>query len=141
MSRWLRFLRTVMALCAIVAYALPAATHGAPAGHADHAAQPGSTSPCAHDPGAVDHHVHATAAADGEHANVPDAPAKCPGHKEGSVSCCVAMCHAALPMAECAAPWVPWLRASSHSRIVDSAGPTFITRLDRPPKPGVAPIG
>lgn len=139
MKQWLHVLRTVMALCAVVAYGFPVVTHGASVHHAPHAGQHQASVPCAHD-SATDHHEHERAVGASSDA-APGEPVKCPGHKEGSVSCCVAMCHAALPMPEFAAPWVPPLRAASDSRIIDLVGPTFITRLDRPPKPSGAPIG
>jgi hypothetical protein len=139
MKRWLHLLRTVMALCAIVAYGLPVVTHGAVAHDGAHAGQQHATVPCDHD-SAADHHAY-DGSVSHQHDAAPDEPAKCPTNKDGSASCCVAMCHAALPMPDYAAPWVPQLRAASDSRIIDRAGPTFITRLDRPPKPIGAPIG
>ena len=140
MKRWLHLLRTMMALCAIVAYGFPVVTHGAVAHHAAPAAQQLSTMPCDHGSAADHHHMHERAVGDSSDA-APGEPVKCPGHKEGSTSCCVAMCHAALPMPECAALWVPPLRAASDNLIIDPVGPTFITRLDRPPKPSAALIG
>ncbi len=119
MSRLWRVLRTFVALCAIVAYGLPAAAHASAAEPAAHDAAPAAT-PCDH------------------HGAEPEAPVKCPGHKEGTVSCCVAMCHAVLPLPDVPAGWFVTLRAASEARTPALVTPAFITRLDRPPKPAIA---
>ena len=103
----------------MVAYGLPAAAHTSAAGPAMHNAAPAAT-PCDH------------------HGAEPEVPVKCPGHKEGTISCCVAMCHAALPLPDVPAGWLVELRAASEARTATLVTPAFITRLDRPPKPGIA---
>jgi hypothetical protein len=120
MSRLCRLLRTLLALCAMVAYGLPAAAHISPAEAAMHSGATAAT-PC-------DHHG----------AEESEAPVKCPGHKEGTVSCCVAMCHAALPLPDIPAGWLVAPRVASEARTATLVTPAFISRLDRPPKPGIA---
>jgi hypothetical protein len=142
MGRWLRYLRTAMALCTIAAYALPAATHAAPRDHAQATPEAVAAPPC-HGHAASDQPAdqNAPGIADAAQAPVPAAPAKCPAHKDGATSCCVAMCHAALPLPIVVAPWLAPSSTASDSHIVDSLGPTLITRLDRPPKASVQPHG
>lgn len=140
MNRWLRYLRTVMALCAVIAYTLPAATHAATRSQAETTPQAVAVPPCHGHP--ADHAgQNAPGIADAAHAPAPAAPAKCPAHKDGATSCCVAMCHAALPLPVIAAPWLAPSSAASDNHIVDSLGPTLITRLDRPPKVSGQPLG
>jgi hypothetical protein len=142
MGRWLRYLRTVMALCAVIAYALPAVTHAAPRAEAQTTPHAVAMTPC-HGHAASDQPAdqNTPGIADATQAPAPAAPAKCPAHKDGATSCCVAMCHAALPLPVVAAPWLAPAKAASDGHIVDSLGPTLITRLDRPPKATDQPHG
>ncbi|MCW5746958.1 MAG: hypothetical protein KIT36_12260 [Alphaproteobacteria bacterium] len=139
MAQGLRLVRALVALCAIVAYGAPAFAH---AGHraeqsaaAAHAEQP----PCAHHTAGASLVAGPAGAEHAEHQ--PSSAPKCPGHRDGSVWCCVAMCHAALPLADSAAAWLPQPHISSDRRIVEAVGSTFVTRLERPPKLTAAPIG
>jgi hypothetical protein len=144
MSRCWRIFRILMAWCAIVAYAAPAAVHGATGHGATAPLDAPQTHACAGHGGKPHHHAdgsHGAAAASDETAKASDAAPATAGHKDGSTPCCVAMCVAALPISDCVAPWVQCLSSASDSRIVDRMAPVFVTRLDRPPKVAVAPTG
>jgi hypothetical protein len=132
-----------MALCAVVAYALPAATHAVPPHEAPATPQAVAAAPPCHGHVASDAPAgHSTPSlADVTGIPAPATPAKCPAHKDGATSCCVAMCHVALPLSVVAAPWLAPPSAASAGRIVDSFGPTLIMRLDRPPKSTAPPHG
>jgi hypothetical protein len=48
------------------------------------------------------------------------------------------MCHAALPLPDIPAGWLVAPRVASEAPTATLVTPAFISRLDRPPKPGIA---
>lgn len=137
MSGCRRFLHVLLAWLAIVAYVTPAAAHSVPGAHTH--ANAGVSHGCSGHEEPVSHtsmHVSAT-----PEVAATDADGACGDHKAGSVGCCVAMCAPALPSPALIALWTPVLHASSDRPIADGIVAAFITRLDRPPKSRVAPIG
>jgi hypothetical protein len=129
----LRFFRALLAWLAIVAYVAPVVAHGATYTHA-HALAPS----CHHE--SSDHVASADAPATPEvmPADTDDARGAKPGP---SSMCCVAMCAPALPSPALVGIWSPQVRVASDSPVVEGVVAAFVTRLDRPPKAGVLPIG
>ncbi len=129
----LRCFRALLAWLAIVAYVAPVVAHGATSTHAH------AQAPSCHDT-ADEHAASGHAPSTPEVAPVDTDDAR--GAKQApSAACCVAMCAPALPSPLLIGTWSPQLHVASDGRIAEAVVVAFVTRLDRPPKPGVAPIG
>ncbi|TXL80419.1 hypothetical protein FHP25_05160 [Vineibacter terrae] len=129
----LRLFRVLLAWLAIVAYVAPVAAHGAASTHAH------TQAPSCHDE-AGDRAVsgHAPATPEVAPVDTDDTHGATPGP---SAMCCVAMCAPALPSSPLISAWSPRVHVTSDSSVADGIFVAFVTRLDRPPKPGIAPIG
>lgn len=141
MSGWLRAICRVWVLCAIFAYVALTAVHGATVRQSQAASQ----SVTASSSGLAENPSHQgfpgiTIAGD-VHAKAPAPSSSCPSQRQGSVSCCVATCLSALPSPMMSGLWTPELGTASDSGNPDVVRSLFVTRLDRPPKSGIAPIG
>ena len=132
-----RFLHVLLAWLAIVAYVTPVAAHSALSAHTH------ATAGIGH--GCSGHEEQATSA-HATHMSAPEVDAAdtdgtCGDHQAVPMACCVAMCTPALPSPALIALWTPVLHATSDRPVAHGIVAAFITRLDRPPKPSVAPIG
>lgn len=131
----------MVAWVAILAYVAPVAAHGAPRQH-EHGLADKSAEHCAghHDADATPDHTSTVDSATPQ-ALAMEPDEDCAGPRLGSSVCCAAMCAPALPSPFVSSTFVPRLRTSSGSRIAVGIIASFVARLDRPPKPGVASIG
>ncbi|HEX2889619.1 hypothetical protein [Vineibacter terrae] len=129
----LRLFRVLLAWLAIVAYVAPVVAHGAASTHVQ------TMAPSCHDE-AGDRAMsgHAPAGPEVTPVDTDDMHGSKPG---ASAMCCVAMCAPALPSPPLIGTWSPRVHVASDSGVADGIFVAFVTRLDRPPKSGVAPIG
>lgn len=130
-----RFLHVLLAWLAIVAYVTPVTAHST------HRMQTPATMGVGH--GCDGHDGQAAVSVPGPVTPAATDPGSDPSgdHKAGSMACCVAMCVPALPSPALTGLWTPAVHATSDRPILHGVVAALVTRLDRPPKFRVAPIG
>jgi len=130
MKGCLRFLRTLVACLAVVAYVTPVTAHGTPHRHV----VAGAEESCGHDGDhAAPKHV-STSPPSGSQVKASDIDGARGERQLTPMSCCVAMCTPALPSPMLVDMWSPQMRATSERPIISYVLPAFAKRLDRPPK-------